>query len=189
MTGTSKKRKDSARFLQDTIERDVNKNHRNNLSIMERKVIREVTNDANLKVYPFDKASGFTIMKKEEVIKRIEEQIWKTNIIGYDPTATLLHNFQKKLDKLRREGKFDRKTYCKIYLSNAKPPRRQKSYPMKTIVSTIKAVTYGTSKYFVEIMQPTLNKESTVSLIHTHSYKKLNHEKYLKTRCKFHMVQ
>ena len=91
---------------------------------MERKVIREIKNDANLKVYPFDKASGFTIMKKEEVIKRIEEQIWKTNIIGYDPTATLLDNFQKKLDKLRREGKFDSKTYCKIYLSNAKPPRR-----------------------------------------------------------------
>ena len=34
----------------------------------------------------------------------------------------------------------------------------EKNYPMTTIVSTIGIVSYGTSKYLVEIIQPTLNK-------------------------------
>ena len=33
-----------------------------------------------------------------------------------------------------------------------------KNYPMRTIVSTVGTVPYGTSKYLVEITQPTLNK-------------------------------
>ena len=62
-------------------------------------------------------------MKEEDAIKRIEEQIEKSNIINYDPTATLLNKFQKDLAKLRKEGKFDNKTYYKVYPSGTTPPR------------------------------------------------------------------
>ena len=34
-----------------------------------------------------------------DAIKRIEEQIEKSNIIDYDPTTTLLNKFQKELAK------------------------------------------------------------------------------------------
>ena len=43
--------------------------------IRQRNAIREIKNDRNLKVYPFDKGSGFVIMKEKDAIKRIEEQI------------------------------------------------------------------------------------------------------------------
>ena len=44
-------------------------------------------------------------MKEEDAIKRIEEQIGKSNIIDYDPTATLLNKFQKKLaDREKKES-------------------------------------------------------------------------------------
>ena len=75
--------------------------------------------------------------------------------------------FQKELAKLRKEGQFDNKTYDKVYPSDAIPPRLcgvvrahkpEKNYPMRTIVSTIGTVRYGTSEYLVEIIQPTLNK-------------------------------
>ena len=127
----------------------------------------EIKNDTNLKVYPFDKGSGFVIVEEEDAIKRIEKQIGKSVIIDYDPTTTLLNKFQKELAKLRKEGNFDNKTYCKVYPSDAVPPRLygvikahrpKKNYPMRTIVSTIGTVPYGTSKYLVEIIQPTLNK-------------------------------
>ena len=62
-------------------------------------------------------------MKQEEAIQRIAEQIGKSNIIDYDPTATLLNNFQKELTELRKDRKFDNKTYYKVYSSDAVPPR------------------------------------------------------------------
>ena len=71
---------------------------------------------------------------------------------------------------MRKENKFDNKTYFKLYPSDAIPPRlygvikahkpekKKLSYPMRTIVSTIGTAPYGTSKYLVDIIQPTLNK-------------------------------
>ena len=159
------------------LSKDVNKKHRNNLTIGQINAIREIKNSTNLKVYPFDKGSGFVIMEEEDAIKRIEEQIGKSIIIDYDPTTTLLNKFQKELAKLRKEGKFDNKTYYKVYPSDAIPPRLygvvkahkpEKNYPMRTIVSTIGTVPYGTSKYLVEIIQLILNKNITVLLIYAH---------------------
>lgn len=149
------------------ISKDVNKKHKNNLNLKERKAITEMKNDEHIKVYPFDKGSGFVIIEEKEAIKKIEEQIGKSKIIDYDPTTTLLNKFQKTLASLRKEGKFDNKTYYQIYPSDAIPPRLygvikahkpEKNYPMRTIVSTIGTVPYGTSKYLVKIIQPTLNK-------------------------------
>ena len=79
--------------------KNVNKKHRNNLIIEQRNAIREIKNDINLKVYPFDKGSRFVIMKEEDTIKRIEEQMGKSNIIDFDPT-TLLNKFKRELAKL-----------------------------------------------------------------------------------------
>ena len=41
-------------------------------------------NDTGLKVCPFEKGSGFVIIKQEDGIKKIEEQIGKLNVIDYD---------------------------------------------------------------------------------------------------------
>ena len=62
-------------------------------------------------------------MEEEDAVKRIEEQIRNSIIIDYDPTITLLYKFQKELARLRKEGKFDNKTYYKVYPSDAIPPR------------------------------------------------------------------
>ena len=88
-------------------------------------------------------------------------------IKDYDPTTTQLNEFQKELAKLRKEGKFDNKSYYKVYPSDAILPRLygvikanklEKNYPMRTIASTIGTVSYSTFKYLVEIIQPALNK-------------------------------
>ena len=105
------------------LSKDVNKKHRNNLTIGQINAIREIKNSTNLNVYPFDKGSGFVIMEEEDAIKRIEEQIRKLIIIDYDPTTTLLNMFQKELAKLRKEGKFHNKTYYEVYQSDAIPSR------------------------------------------------------------------
>ena len=88
-------------------------------------------------------------------------------MIDYDPTPTFLNKFQKELAELRKENKFDNKRYFKFYISAAISPRRygvinaqkpEKKYPMWSIVSTVGTAPYGTSKYLVDIIQPSLNK-------------------------------
>ena len=149
------------------ITKDLKKKHENNLNFAERKALTEMQHDKNISIYPFYKGTGFVVIKEEDAIQKIEEQIGKLKIIDYDPTPTLLNKFQKELTKLRKENKFDSKRYFKLYPSDAIPPRLygviqahepEKNYPMKTIVSTIGTAPYGTSKYLVDIVQPTLNK-------------------------------
>ena len=79
--------------------------------------------DKNISIYPFDKGTGFVVIKEKDAIQKIEEQIGKSKIIDYDPTPTLLNKFQKELAKLRKENKFDSKTYFKLYPSDAIPPQ------------------------------------------------------------------
>ena len=145
------------------------KKHKNNLSFAERKALTGMKHDKNVSIYPFDKGTGFVVIKEEDAIQKIEEQIGKSKIIGHDPTPTLLKKFQKELAKLRKENKFDKKTYFKLYPSDAIPPRLygvikahkpRKNYPMRTIVSTMGTAPYGTSKYLVDIIQLTLNKNN-----------------------------
>ena len=39
-----------------------------------------------------------------------------------------------------------------------KTTNKKKNFPMRTMVSTIETAPYGTSKYLVDVIQPTLNK-------------------------------
>ena len=66
----------------------------------------------------------------------------------------------------------DNKIYYKVYPSVAILPRLygvinaykpEKSYVIRIIVSTIGTVPFGTSKYLVEIIQPTLNKHRMIN--------------------------
>ena len=156
------------------ITKDLNKKNKSNLSFAERKAVTEMKHDKNISTYPFDKGTGLVVIKKEDAIQKIEEQIRKSKVIDNDPTPILLSKFQKELAKLRKENKFDNKIYLKLYPSDAIPPRLcrvikahkpeknypkpEKNYPMRAIVSTIETAPSGTSKYLVEIIQPTLNK-------------------------------
>ena len=123
--------------------------------------------DEQIKVYPFDKGIAFALLNDMDDISKIEEQLGKSKIIDYDPTNLLTGKFQRLLRKLKKEEKFDKKTYSLIYPSYCIPPRLygtlkahkpEKNHPMRAVVSTIGSPPYGTSKYLVKIIQPTLNK-------------------------------
>ena len=78
-----------------------------------------------------------------------------------------MNKIKKKLCKFRKENKFTNKTYFELYPSDPIPPclygtikahKPEKKIPMRVIVSTIGALPYVISKYLVDIIQPTLNK-------------------------------
>ncbi|XP_065658232.1 uncharacterized protein LOC136082738 [Hydra vulgaris] len=84
-----------------------------------------------------------------------------------DVSQKFLNLIQRTLSKLKKDKKLDKKTYGKIYPSDAIPPRlygcikahkSEKGYPMRIIVSPIGTPPHKLSQYLVEIIQPTLNK-------------------------------
>ena len=69
--------------------------------------------------------------------------------------------------RVKKEDKFDKKTYSLIYPSDCIPPglygtlkahKPEKNCPMRAVVSTIGSPPYGTSKYLVKIIQHAINK-------------------------------
>ena len=99
------------------------KKHKNNFSFADRKALTEMKHGKNISIHPFGKGTGFVVIKEEDAIQKIEEQTGKSKIIDHDPTPTLPSKFQKELAKLRKENKFDNKTYFKLCPSDAIPPR------------------------------------------------------------------
>ena len=96
------------------ITKDLKKKHKNNLNFAERKALTEMQHDKNISIYPFDKGTGFVVIKEKDAIQKIEKQIGKSKIIDYDPATSLLNKFQKELAKLRKENKFDNKNIFQI---------------------------------------------------------------------------
>ena len=67
------------------ITKDLKKKDKSNLSFAERKAVTEMKHDKNISAYPFDKGTGLVVIKKEDAIQRIEEQIRKSKVIDNDP--------------------------------------------------------------------------------------------------------
>ena len=118
-------------------------------------------------MHEFNKSCGFAIVTNDTAKEKIEEQLDKTTKVKIDPTSRLTNKIHKKLCKLRKENKFTNKTYFELYPFDPIPPRLygtikahnpEKNFPLRVIVSTIGTPRYGISKYLVDIIQPTLNK-------------------------------
>ena len=99
--------------------------------------------------------------------KKIEKQIRESVVSNNDPTSALTSKIHKYFATLRKQQKFETRTYFQLYPSNPIPPRLygvikacklEKCYPMQDIVSAIGTLPYRISQYLVELIQLTLNK-------------------------------
>ena len=131
------------------------------MSKTQRTALKQLKYMEQIKVYPFDKGIGFALQNDIDNISRIEEQLGKLKIIDYNPRNLLTGKFQRLLRKLKKEGKFDKKTYSLIYPPDCIPPRLygilkthkpEKNYPKRAVVSAIGSPPYDTSKYLVKII-------------------------------------
>ena len=96
--------------------------------------------------------------------RRTNRRICKTNT---DSTSALTSIILKHLATLRKQQKFETRTYFQLYPSDPIPPRLygvikahkpEKCYLMRAIVSTIGTQPYAISQYLLQFIQPTLNK-------------------------------
>ena len=141
-----------------------------NLDRFQQKALRELRESDHLKVYPYDKGTGFVVLEKEDAASKLCEQLQEAKECQSDPTDKLTRKFQRVARELKKDGKIDVKTFREIYPSDAVPPRLyglvkahkpEKDYPMRTVVSTIGTPFHGSSAFLVRLIQPTLNKNPT----------------------------
>ena len=143
----SDKKDTSAENLRQTVNKilskTIGKKQQDNLSKTQRTALKQLKNYQQMKVYQFDKGIGFALPNDIGDISKIDEQIEKSKIIDCDPTSLLTGKFQRLLRKLKKEDKFDKKTYSLVYPSNCIPPRLygrlkadkpEKNYPMRAVV-------------------------------------------------------
>ena len=143
---------------------------KDNLNQRQRLALKELRDDKEISIYPFDKGSGLVRITNISAINKIREQIGNTHIVQADPTKKFATDIRKELSTLNKKGRFTKKEYESLYPSDPIPPRMygtvkahkpEKDYPMRIVVSTIGTPSYGISKYLVAVIQQTLNKNDT----------------------------
>ena len=87
-----------------------------------------------------------------------------------DPPDSLKMKFQREISALKKGEKIDKMMFYNMYPSDTTPPRLygfvkahkpDKHFPMRPVVSTVGTAFYGSSKFLVDLLQPTLNKNLT----------------------------
>ena len=140
-----------------------------NLTRQQNDSLKELQQNTEIKVVPFDKGTGFVVLKSEDMFQKIKDQLGEAKEIQKDPTQSLTKKFQSVISSLKKEQKIDKKLFYSMYPSDPIPPRLyglikahkpSKNYPMRTVVSTIGTPFYGTSSFLVQLIQPTLNKNN-----------------------------
>ena len=100
----SSKKDRSAENLQQTVSKilskTIGKKQQDNLSKLQRTALKQLKNDEEMKVYPFDKGIGYGLLNDVDSISKIEEHLGKSKIIDCDPTNLLTEKFQTHLRKL-----------------------------------------------------------------------------------------
>ncbi|XP_065640485.1 uncharacterized protein LOC136073060 [Hydra vulgaris] len=142
----------------------------NNLTKEQWKAYREIKEEKNVDIYPFDKGTCFVRIEHSKALEKIREQIGPTKIVSEDPTANYAAKIRRYFSKLNKRNCFSKEEYEKIYPSDPIPPRMygvikahkpEKFYPMRIIISTIGTANYGISEFLVKIIQPVLNENLT----------------------------
>ena len=141
---------------------------KSNLTKEQRQALKELKSDNENAIYPFDKGSGLVMLPKETAKEKIREQMGDSKIVNKDPTDSFARKIQSEIRKVK--SKLTIAQYRDIYPSDPIAPRMygaikahkpEKNYPMRVIVSTIGTANYGLSKFLVDLIQPTLNKNGT----------------------------
>ena len=92
------------------LSRHVQRKIPSNLTKQQREAVKELKCNDEIKVYPFDKGSGFMLLTREDALRKMSEQLGDAKVANTDPTKSLLGKLQRTLAKLRKDGKFDTKT-------------------------------------------------------------------------------
>ena len=124
------------------------KNPKSNLTSQQKKGLSYLKKNKDIAVTEYDKGQGFVVIDREELVKKTESEFKNTKLDTPNTTDSFERKIQTTLRDLKKEGKFDDKTYKDIYPSGSITPaatpavkahKQSKGYPVRLITSHITA--------------------------------------------------
>ena len=73
------------------------------MSKTQRKALKQLKNDKQMKVYPLDKGIGYSLLDDIDDVSKTEEQLGKSKLLIMTPQNLLKENFLKLLQKLKKK--------------------------------------------------------------------------------------
>ena len=73
------------------------KSPKSNLTKDQQKALKKTKNDNPISIYSYDKGAGLVVIKNDDTVNKIKEQIGTTETIQKDPTQTILRKIQTLL--------------------------------------------------------------------------------------------
>ena len=89
--------------------RSFKKNLPSNLTKSQQLALRDLKANDDVKVVPFDKDTGFTVLHKSSMFEKIEEHLKDARVVEKDPTDKLRNKFQRTISALKKRTKL---THC-----------------------------------------------------------------------------
>ena len=144
-----------------------------NLTIEERRALRNLRERKDLMILPTDKGKSVCIMTSEQYKSKVNELISDDQTyerLQKDPTNLYTHKVREALKSIEEKGNLSRGQYLRLYPSDPSPPLfyglpkvHKQGVPLRPIVSTIGSATYEVSKHLAGILAPLVgNTEFTV---------------------------
>ena len=96
------------------------KKPKSNLSASQKRGLSFFKKNKQIAVTPFDKGQGFVVIEREKLVEKAEKEFQNVKMDTPDTTEALERKLQNKLRDLKKEGKFDQKTY-RFYFFVPKP--------------------------------------------------------------------
>ena len=136
---------------------------RDNLSIDQRKAIKELKQDEDIVILPADKGNTTVILSKEEYVSKLTDMIGCDTYkkLKKDPTRAKESNVTRELKNLERTGELNTLLYNKLRPCGSKPPLiyglpkvHKEGVPLRPIVSCTSSPTYQLSKYVSQVISP-----------------------------------
>ena len=133
----------------------------------ERKAIEELRRDKNRIILTTDKGVSMVVMDRDDYYKKAEDLLQQSayRSIPKDPTNKLKTRLISVLKCIKTEGGMNEATYKRLYPTGAGFPKfyglpkiHKQGTPLRSIVSSIRAVTYQTSKESSRILKPLVGK-------------------------------
>ena len=150
------------------------KNPTQNITKEEQKAIGELKRDNNRLILTADKGVALVVMDKEDYVQKAKELLDQPTYrtISSDPTTKYKNKLVNLLKAIKAEGGIDETLYKRLYPTGAGSPKfygppkiHKEGIPLRTIVSSIGAASYETSKELARILKPLVGK----SIYHVHN--------------------
>ena len=147
---------------------------RQNITKEECKAIGELKRDNNTLVLTAGKGVACVVMDKEDYVQKAKELLDQPTYrtITNDPTTKYKNKLVNLLKAIKTKGEIDEALYRRLYPTGAGSPKfyglpkiHKEEMPLRSIVSSIGAASYETSKELANILKQLVGK----SIYHVHN--------------------